>query len=278
MAFNDNHKSSYFGEPVFLYDITMGPVTYHHTAAELPITVGSTTWATHSGIMHTDAYDASDQAAKEVTISLGNTHPAAVYLSAYIPTIEITVKIYLLERADSALEMPLYWSGTFTRYRQHAPSLDLICEPADYENGKEAMAANYGPDCQWSQYDGNCQLSPGAFVESGDVLSISDLTINTDADLTAVAADHFQGGYIEISGDYGLERAWILSQSGANVLVDRLLPAMAEGVAVSVYPSCRGDFGRCNTVFSNRLRFVGAPHANMVNPFRGDGVNAMERN
>ncbi|MEZ0155266.1 MAG: phage BR0599 family protein [Candidatus Reddybacter sp.] len=278
MAFNDKHKSLYLGEPVFLYDITMGSVTHRHTAAELPITVGATTWATHPGIIHSDVSDAGDQAAKEVTIALGATHPVAVYLSAYIPTIEITVKIYLLERGDVAEEMPLYWSGTFTRYRQHAPSFDLICEPADYEHGKEAMAPNYGPDCQWSQYDPNCQLAPGAFVEAGAVLSVSDLTINTDASLTAVAADHFQGGYIEITGDYGLERAWILSQSGNSVGIDRVLPAMVGGVAINCYPSCRGDFARCNTIFTNRLRFVGAPHANMVNPFRGEGVKATERN
>lgn len=278
MAFNTTHKSAYGGEPVFLYTIEMGPVTYNHTAAELPITVGSTTWSKHPGIIHTEVADTGEQAANEVTISLGESHPVAVYLSTYIPTVEIKVEIFLLERADVAEEILLYWSGVFTRYRQQSPSFDLICEPTDYESSKQAMAAAWGPDCQHTQYDGGCQLTPGAFVEAGTVLSITDLTINTDANLTAIAADHFQGGYIEISGDLGLERAWIISQSGSNVVIDRVLPAMAAGVSVNCYPSCRGDFIRCDTVFSNRIRFIGAPHANGVNPYRGDGVNAIVRN
>jgi len=278
MAFNDNHKSVSDSEPVFLYSITVGTVTYRHTAAELPITVGAQTWAVHQGIIHSEVSDTGDAAANEVTISLGHTHPVAVYLSSFIPTEEINVKIFLLERGDSAEEMPLFWSGVFTNYRQHFPTFDLICAPADYENNKQAMSPVWGPDCQWTQYDGNCQLNPGAFVESGTVVSTSGLTINTTADLTAIGAKHFQGGYVEISGAFGSERAWILLQTGNNVDVERVLPGMVDGIAINVYPSCRGIFTRCDTVFGNRQRFVGAPYANNVNHYRGDGVNATTRN
>lgn len=278
MAFNDKHKTVSDSEPVFLYSITLGSVIHRHTAAELPITVGSTTWGIHKGIMHTGVTDSGEAAANEVTISLGSEHPVAVYLSGFIPAHEISVEIHMLERADVAEELVLYWSGVFTSYRKRFPNFDLICEPGDYETRKQAMSPVWGPDCQWSQYDVNCGLSPLAFVETGSVISVDGLTINTDADLTAVAADHFQGGYIEISGSQGLERAWIISQSGSNVVVDRALPAMAAGISISVIPSCRGDFTRCEQVFNNRIRFVGAPHASGVNPYRGDGVNATRRN
>lgn len=276
MAFNTNHKSISDSEPVFLYSITIGPKTYYHTAAELPITVGAITWEVLPGIIHSDVSDTGDAGANEVTISVGHTHPIAVYLSQYVPAHEITVVIQMLERGDT--ELALFWSGVFISYKKQFPAFDLICAPSDYEVAKPAMAPDFGPDCQWTQYDINCQLNPGSFIASGEVLSISGLTINTDANLTAVAADHFQGGYIEITGEFGQERAWILSQSGNNVDVDRVLPAMASGIAINCVPSCRGDFTRCNTVFSNRIRFVGAPHATGVNPYRGDGVNAILRN
>lgn len=278
MTFNSKHKTISDSEPVFLYSITIGTTTYRHTAAELPITVDAQTWGTHPGIIHSRVMDSGDAAANEVTISMGSTHPIAVYLSTYVPAHEITAEIYMLEREDAGAELILVWSGIFTKYKQRFPNFDLICEPGDYETRKQAMVPVWGPDCQWSQYDINCGLNPLSFVKSGTVLSFSGLTINTDASLTEVSATHFQGGYVEIDGEFGKERAWIISQSGSNVAVDRLLPSMAAGTGISAYPSCRGDLTRCDTIFNRRFKFVGAPYATSVNPYRGDGVNGTRRN
>ena len=278
MPFNDTHKSAYSGEPVYLYTFTIGSTKIRSTAAEQAITVGAATWGVHPGINHTDPSDTGEQAGNEVTVNIGYDHPVADYLIKYIPTQEITVEIQLLERADPGEELINYWVGTYTRSSRSFPNFEMVFEPADYETGKSAMAPDWGPDCQHTQYDNGCQLSPGTFSVAGSILSFSGLTVNTDANLTAVSADHFQGGYIEISGDYGLERAWIITQSGNNVTVDRLLPGMVSGIPITCVPSCRGDFTRCNTVFANRQRFIGAPHAIHVNPYRGDGINAQVKN
>lgn len=271
MTLNAYHKTVYNSQPVMLYEITMGDTTWRHTGAEVDLVVGAQTYTNYPGIGHSEVSNSGEAARNEVTIHLDSLHPLAQYLLAYVPTQEVFVTVSLLERADPDAQLVHEWSGVYLRHKFRAPEFSLICEPVDYEVNREAMQPSFAPDCQWTQYDSNCGLSSATFQEAGTVQSFTGLDVTTTADLTSIAADHFQGGFVEIAGAYGKERGLILAQSGGTVSLDRQLPSLVAGMAITCVPSCRGSFDRCKNpaLFNNKIKFMGAPHATGVNPYDG---------
>jgi hypothetical protein len=271
MTFNQYELTQHSGEPVSLYEFQMGANTLRHTRAELPITVASVVYEP-TNIQHSDITQSTESARNEVTITVDYDHPVAQYLLRYIPTIEIAARILAFQRQDTDEEVVREWNGIVVDYKYKYPECELICKPADYELNRPLLAPVFGPDCQWTQYDPHCGLIPLDWKESGAVLSVDGLVITVNANLGAHPNGHFTGGMVVINGEYGLERAWIINQNSDQLTLDRPLPGMDGGVSIDVVPSCRGDFSRCDTVFANKIKFLGAPHANIVNPYKGDGI------
>lgn len=272
MSYNDFEKTPHSGEPAQLYEIKIGSTTYRHTSAELVLLPGGITY-TPERISDSGIGQSGEEAANEVTITINHDHPVAKYLLEFIPTIEIAVKILDFQRPDTDEQVLPAWSGVVINWALRNEDFELVCKPDDYEIGdKAALAPSFGPDCQWTQYDGNCGLLTSGFMRSGTVLSVNGLVITTSANLSAEDPEHYRGGMVMINGEFGVERAWIIVQAGESLTLDRRLPGMAGGINIDVVASCRGLFSRCDTVFNNRLKFLGAPFAEVVNAYRGDGI------
>lgn len=275
--FEDFHETVEDSQPVNLYQFTIGGTVIRHTSAEKTISVSGIDYTPFPGIAHSKVSNSGEAAKNKVTISVTRDFQIATWLLAYIPTTDIFVTIYSYERADTDDQLIHEFSGIYLRYISRYPSFKLEFAPLDYDSNKQVMRYSFAPICQHTQYDDFCTLDQNLFVTSGLITAVNGETISTDQTLTGVSADHFVGGYIEVSGEFGQERAWITAQSGANdVLVDRGLPAVAIGVAIKLFPSCRGEFDRCKdpALFNNKTRFFGAVHANKVNPFDSTGVKA----
>lgn len=152
----------------------------------------------------------------------------------------------------------------------------MTAAPVDYELYRQMMARRYGPDCQWTQYGFGCELSSASFAVSMTVDTVSGTTVNFTAGLplsspVSSPEAHYVGGYIQYLGDHGTERARILSHASTSAQIDRVLPGLVSGLVLDVIPSCRGNLERCDTYFGNDIMFLGAPYAELVNPFSGDG-------
>lgn len=278
MSFDIFHESAYGSQPVALYTFTIGSEVIRHTSAETNITVGGNLYTPFAGIKHTDIRNSGENAKNKVTVTVTRTFSLATWLLSYVPTTEIFLTIHAYERGDTVdEELNHEFSGVYLRYISEFPEFKLEFAPLDYDSTKEVMKYSFGPICQHTQYDDYCGLSAATFQATGTVTAVSANSITTSITLNTPTATHYVGGYIEMTGVYGFERAWITEQSGANtVIIDRSLPAMEIGAAIAVIPSCRGKFSRCKdpALFNNKTRFFGAVNANKVNPFTPSGVNS----
>lgn len=273
MSYNQFHKTVASSNQVHLYEITIGSETTYYTSAELSIVIGGNTYVPLPGLASTEVNNTGEAQRNEVTINLPLDVRIAVYLIQFIPTTEITLAIYSLERDDPDEELIHEWSGVYVRYEANNPIFKMTFAPFDRELARDALSTSFGVDCQWTQYDLNCGLNPINFRQVGSVVSKNGLSIETDLTLNTPSDTHYLGGYIEVTGTYGEERAWIIAQSGANTVeIDRDLPALLVGADIRVVSSCRGDFDRCKDpdLFDNKQRFMGAPHANKLNMFTSD--------
>jgi len=279
--FDDYHKTVENSNIVFLYELTFGSSIWRYTSSGSEITIAAKTYTPEVGIGSSKISNSGNDDRNNVVLTLSLLHEIAQYLIEYIPTSEISLAIFAVERDDPDLEVINEWAGVYINYKtgfgtnyNKSGLTELTFAPLDKDFGREAMAPSFGIDCQWTQYDLSCGLNPGLFNVSGTIIAITGLVIQTNVNLVSLDAAHFTGGYIEISGKYGLERSMILEVTpNTTIEVDRPLQSLAIGASITIVPSCKGEFARCKdpTLFGdNSLKFLGAPNADKVNPFSDD--------
>ncbi|TQV85186.1 DUF2163 domain-containing protein [Exilibacterium tricleocarpae] len=268
MAFNDLELATEGGLPVVLYEFSLGLTTFYHTSANRDYVLGFNTYTTVPGLDYVGGSQTGD-AQDDVTVTLPHNQAVARELLKFIGTREMDIAIFAIHETDVDQEKLLLWAGAVVAPRIRFPSVAFICKSFDHEINRPVLTPTYGPDCQWSQYDENCRLIVSDWELSGTVSAINGLTITTDA-IAGQPAEHVRGGRFTTAENLS---AWIVSQDATTVLLDRRLPDLAVGQTVTVTPSCRGAFNRCDTVFDNRAQFLGAPHANSLNPFVGEGID-----
>lgn len=276
MTFATQEESVYSGSPAELFKLELGTTAYYLTSAEEDVIIGSITYESLE-VSHSGFVESGEAAKNELEFNLPVDHALATYLIQYIPSQEITLTVYRCHRSESPISVQPRWYGVATSWECSYPDFMITFAPADYEIDREMMPRRFGPDCQWTQYDDGCDLEPATFGSVLTVSSFSGVGITFTTSLPApspVASpdEHFKGGFVQITGPHGPERARILSHATTVVSLDRALPGLANGDSVLVVPSCRGDITRCEVYFNNVLRNLSAPNANMVNPFIGDGV------
>jgi len=272
--FNDTHKSTEDSNHAQIFTVTVGTVLYRYTSAESDLLVGGNVYASYSGLESTALVSSGESQKNEVEISLDIEDELARYLMAYVPSVEIRILIESIERDDPGLERAHEWSGVYLRYEANHPEFKIVCVPLDTELERDALSTSFGIGCQWTQYDAStCGLAAEDFDIDVNISGIDGLTLTMDAVLDSIAGDHYLGGRLDIEGPYGTEYLWIIAQSGQfDVQVDRDSPALATGAAVKLVASCRGSFDRCKNpaLFNNKANYMGAPHANKLNPFAAD--------
>ena len=275
MTFEVAHESIEDSQPVYLYEFKVGQSVFYYTSGARAYDVEGIMYEPYAGIRHTELFNSGEDAKNSCTVTTDYDHPLSSWLRQYIPTQQIYLKIMLYEIG----ELPVYleFSGAYMKYQAEYPEFKMTFSPLDYTLNQGALQKSYGLNCQHSQYDNYCGLSVIPYLSSGSIANYDAATDTIDVsplDLSTVKADYFVGGYVELDGIYGKDRAWITSQSQFAVVVDRRMPSLVTGAAVDLIPSCKGSYATCSdpALFNNKLKFLGAPHADKVNPFDGSGV------
>ena len=275
MPFATAHESEEDSLPVYLYTFTIGSTVYRYTSGARNYTSATLSYEPLAGITHTDVQNSGEEAKNSCTVIIDYDNPISRWLRQYVPTTQITLEIQLYELGvdSEAFE----FKGIYLSYLTKYPEFKMIFAPLDYTIAQGALQKSFGLNCQHTQYDAHCGLAPADFKFYGSISSYNSGTniIGLGAvDLTTVAVDYYVGGFVELDGVYGAERAWVVSQTINSVEVDRKMPTLGVGANIALVPSCKGSFINCEGVYSNTLKFLGAPHADKVNPFDASGVKS----
>lgn len=272
--YNDFNKSVENSSPIELYIFQLGTSSFHYTSAEVNYSLFGITYKSISGLKNKGITDGQEANKNDVTVIVPIDLEIPQYLIEFIPSFEISVTINELERHDPDQEIIQKFKGIYQSYKYKYPEFSMKFSPFDADLKKQTMRYTFGPICQHTQYDNQCGLDRAVFAFQSEVFSITGLQVEINSTMTL---DTYYGGYIEIQGSNGPERAWIIEQiDSTNLEIDRKIPALQNGAAITIYPSCRGDFDRCRdpALFNNQSKFFGGVHANKVNPFNSTGARS----
>ena len=271
------HESVQDSTPVYLYDFVVGSTHYRYTSGARTYTVDGFDWVPYAGITHTNVYNSGEDAKNACTVTVDYDHPLSGWLRTYIPTqaINLVIKSHEVGKTATYFE----FQGVYMKYVSRYPEFKMTFSPLDYTLNQGALQKSYALNCQHSQYDNFCGLLAHTFLTSAVITTYDDATniiSVSPTSLDTVTSDYHVGGYIELDGLYGKDKAWIVAQTQFTVEVDRRMPSLKAGAAINLVPSCKGSFAACKdpALFNNKLKFLGAPHADKVNPFSGSGVKS----
>ena len=271
------HESEEDSTPVYLYEFIVGSARFRHTSGARTYSVGGFDYVPYAGIVHTAVHNSGEDAKNNCVVTVGYDHELASWLRQFIPTQTITliIKSYEVGKTTTYFE----FQGAYMKYVAKYPQFKMTFFPLDYTLNQGALQKSYALNCQHSQYDALCGLFPAMFLTSGVISSYTqadNIISMSPLNLDDVAPNYYVGGYVELDGQYGKERAWIVGQTTFTLEVDRRMQSLAAGAAIDIIPSCKGSFLSCSdpALFNNKTRYLGAPHADKVNPFDGTGVTS----
>jgi hypothetical protein len=274
MTFATYETSVDQGEPVLLFDFSIGLTHWRYTSADRNITYLSNVFSPLA--ISAGSINQGNEIKKknlEVTVPLDAAVVAVLQL--YPPSGDFLLTITALHQTDPDQEGFVVFLGRVMSQAQAGASVKMNCEPAATGVKATGLRRRWQLNCAHVLYGvGTCTLSPSAFVVASTISSVVGPVI-TCAGLAPPAGLKFDGGYIEwysTALGYIQRRSINKSASGGSVLTLAYgSPELVATLAVNVYPGCDHSTAAC-TAFGNILNYGGQPNIPAANPFSGNPV------
>jgi hypothetical protein len=162
----------------------------------------------------------------------------------------------------------VYWKGRVINHTSAGAETVLRCESIFSSLKRPGLRRMYQRGCPHVHYGRGCGLDMTAYAVAGTVSAITGTAL-TVPEAAASADGYFSGGMVECPA--GTLR-FILRHQGELLTLAGVFPALAEDVAVTLYPGCDRSRETCDTTFANILNYGGFPWIPTRNPFDGHSM------
>ena len=280
-------KSRFGGRPVRLFRFQRQNAIWWFAQADREVDAGSATW--HAAQIERDEIRQTSERAKDkIKIRMAylrdpNANPVDIPATQslgdlwhpYIPSDPVSVMCFSHHYGDTDPPV-LEWSGEVRQPRFTDVELELTCVPGNSRGEARNQGMKFQRSCSKTVYSTGvrgCNLNPAAFTIAAVLTGASGLTL-TAAEF-ATAPHSLLQGWLSWTRPNGIvERRTIIQHSGNQV---RLLyggQGLANGLAVTVLPSCPGTFAACAARRADpELHYGGAIYEPIENPHEGGSMS-----
>jgi uncharacterized phage protein (TIGR02218 family) len=122
----------------------------------------------------------------------------------------------------------------------------------------------YGPQCNWTLFDGRCGLNRASYKVTGTVTIEPG---SRDLVLVAAALSGHEDGYFTLGvAETATAQRLITNHDGDEATIRFAIGGLVDGASVDFYPGCDGRMETCREKFNNLIRFGGHPYVPLDNP------------
>jgi len=263
MAFDTYEESVEGGQPVELFEFTVGASVSRYTSAEDDVTFSGNVYTSLAIAKTNPTLTATTDGRAQMEITIPHDNPIAQRYIGIVPSEPVYVTILKFHRGDPANGISL-WKGRVAnaKFTKQGGLCTLYSVSSESTLARMCPARKYQALCNHRLYDSLCQVVRTSFKHTGNVTAISASTITVDG-LGAKGANWAVGGVVE----FGTERRLVTAQSGNTVTLKLPFPEDPSGNSVDVYAGCDHSLATCDTKFSNSINFGGFPYVPTSNPF-----------
>ena len=271
MTFATYETSLDQGEPILLFDFSVGTLHFRYTTADRDILFGTDTYISVP-ISRAAIKQGSEIKQQTLKVTGPRDLSVAALFATEPPSAAIALTITAFHYTDSAHQGVVDWIGRVLAAKWTGSNVELMCEPVYTSVQTMGLRRRFQISCPHVLYGVQCTVAPAAHAVPGTLTAISGFAISAAAWASPPAGLSFAGGFVTWdSGNGYLERRTINSVSGGTLTLDNIGPGLAVGVVVTAYPGCNRTMTNC-TSFSNLLNYGGQPYIPTVNPMNGNPV------
>lgn len=271
MTFSTYELSVDQGEPVLLFDYTVGTVHWRYTSADRPITVSGHVY-TPLAISAGNIVQGQEIRQKTLKVTLPRDADIVTQLQTYPPSTDLGLTVFALHYNDPDAQAIVAWIGRVKSQMQKASIVEQACEPAFTGIQTAGLRRRWQINCPHVLYAvGSCNLAAAPQKVVATLTAASGFTVSSAAFVLSGGLS-FAGGYLEwLSGRGYFERRTIDSVSLTTLTLAYGSPDLVAGLEVNAYPGCRHNSDDC-TAFGNILNYGGALYIPLKNPMDGNPV------
>lgn len=271
MTFQAYETSIASGEPILLYDFTIGIAHYRYASGDRPITYLTNSYAA-APISRTAPMQSSDIRQQTMRVTVPRDLGVTQLWAQYPPAGDVLLTVYSTHYTDPDGQFIVDWIGRVTGVTWQGSTAEIACEPVYTSVQTMGLRRRWGLNCPHVLYGPGCTLVPALFRVVAPIQYVSGFAI-TGAYFLPPAGLSFVGGYAEWdSGSGYFERRTIDSVSGTTLTLAYGSPALVPGLSVSLYPGCNRTTTNCNA-FGNLPNYGGQPNIPTKNPMDGSIAN-----
>lgn len=267
MTYDAQELSIEAGQPVELYEFSIGGEAFNLTSAEDDLTIASVDY-TPVELARSSINLSPEQRAELLQISMPADHAFPRKFVNSAPGFKATLTIKRFHRTDGALQTIVLFKGVVRSvgFSLNGVRAEIAVLPLTAAMSRTVPRFLYSNLCNHILYDARCKVVENAFrfVGSVSVISGNDYTIpGVGASVAAPTA----GGFIKAGG--GIDYRLVLSQTGdvLTLLLPFDLPIVQVGTVVEVFAGCKHDIATCKTQFNNVVNYGGFAFVPIRNPF-----------
>lgn len=271
MTFNAYETSIASGEPILLYDFSIGTMHWRYTTADRPITYRTNVFSS-APITRTAPVQSADIRQQLMRVTAPRDIDLANLFTQYPPAGDVLLTVTALHYNDPDQQGIVDWIGRITGVTWANSTVEFQCEPVYTSVQTMGLRRRWGTNCPHVLYGVACTLNPALFRVTAPIQSVSGFTIS-GVGFVPPAGLNFVGGYIEWdSGSGYLERRTIDSVSGTTLTLAYTSPQLVVGLSIAIYPGCGRAINDCDA-FGNVLNYGGQPYIPSHNPMDGSVAN-----
>lgn len=255
MVYDTTEKSLESGQPVEVYEITLGSTIYRWTSAEDDQVVGGNTF-TPEEIVRTNIVQGKEDRDNTVELVVTSSNPVAQEYITLPPATSGEVTITRFHRGD-AVSTVVVWKGTIqtVTFSEQNEKAKIFCRP-DLGSSRPVPRRTFTVQCPYHLYSTECTVAEGSFRHTDTVSAVStDGKTLTVANLSGNGADWAVSGIVV----FGTDKRMIISQSGDNIVLHAPFRSSPSGQSVDVQAGCDHSAATCKSKFNNLPNFGGFP-------------------
>ncbi len=274
MSFESREISALQGAPIELYRFARGATVWRYTSAEKDVVFDGHTW-TSQPLTRSSIEQTPERPKNNLTVTGPRNLPIADIFRVTSPTDVISLTLLGTHRGET--ESVVLWMGRLLNVMWKGAAAELMCEPVSTSLRRQGLRRLYQRQCPLVLYSCNCGVSRGMFSHVTNVAAVSGTSLTVDSLMDNGESEPvllpYGGGYIDwTQPDGNVERRFIRSHVGTQLVLSHPFQDIAVTDEVTVYPGCDHTTATCSGVFNNLPNYGGYPYIPRKNPFDGTPI------
>lgn len=275
MSYASFEQSVDSGQPVEVFEITAGAITYYYTSSPTTQTIGAQDYTAVAGLERGNNAEGPERRSHDFTLDLPTSNAVAQLFTGTLPgyRIRLVVKRFhpddlptpeVVQVFDGFVQTASFKKGGFVT--------ELVARPVLAAIGRQVPKRAYSSACNHLLYDPTtCKVDDTDPTFRASALSVASQVGNVltvSSGLSGLYSDGFmEAGFVEVVGgsDFRLIRTHV-----GNVLT-LSVPFSVAPLSVNVYAGCGHSIAVCKSTFDNVINFGGFAFVPNRNPV-ADGI------